>query len=164
MRNIMSRPNHQSGAALALSLVAMAILTIIGIAAMNSTLLQMLLAGNMQFQSTALTSAENTLVTAERVARALPLATKYSAAGQYNIANDGDQDPLAAATWASAAVANGDAKNLYIVEHAGAQKISGNSAAWGQKSTGVTVNIVWVTAHSEGTKSAVRRVQSIYVQ
>lgn len=164
MRKIKTRPHNQSGAALALSLVAMAILTIIGIAAMNSTLLQMLLAGNMQFQSSALVNAENTLVTGERVAKTMPLQTDYGTAGKYNIAVDGDKDLFAASTWSLYSIADTDANNRYLLEHGGAQTIAGNSSAWGATTTGVTVKVIRVTAHSEGTKGAVRMVQSIYVQ
>jgi len=164
MKYTITRHHRQSGAALALSLVAMAILTIIGIAAMNSTLLQMLLAGNMQFQNRALVNSENTLLTAERVAQTLPLQTSYSTAGEYNMAVDGEKDPLTMSWSGSDSVAASDANNRYLLEHAGAQTIAGNSVAWGPKSTGVTVKMVRVTAHSEGTKGAVRMVQSIYVQ
>jgi Tfp pilus assembly protein PilX len=164
MRNINIRPHRQAGAALALSLVAMAILTIIGIAAMNSTLLQMLLAGNMQFQSTTLVNAENTLLTAERVAQTLPLQTSYGTPGEYNIAQDGIKDPIAMSWNSGDSIADSDVKNRYLLEHGGAQTIAGNSSAWGQNATGVTVKVIRVTAHSEGSKGAVRMVQSIYVQ
>ena len=164
MQKINTKPHRQSGAALALSLVAMAILTIIGIAAMNGTLLQMLLAGNMQFQNIALTTAENTLVAAERVAKTLPLMTSYGTAGEYNMAVDGEKDPLSMSWSSTDSIAETDAKNRYLLEHGGAQTIAGNSSAWGAKTTGVTVKVIRVTAHSEGTKGAVRMVQSMYVQ
>ncbi len=164
MHNIKIRAHRQAGAALALSLVAMAILTIIGIAAMNSTLLQMLLAGNMQFQSSALINAENTLVNAERSAQSFPLQTSYSTAGKYNIATDGAKDPITMSWSGADSVADTDANNRYLLEHGGTQTIAGNSASWGKKTTGVTVEVVRVTAHSEGTKGAVRMVQSMYVK
>jgi len=156
--------HRQSGAALALSLMMMAVLTLISVASMNTTLLEMLMAGNMQFQINALVNAENTLLTAERVAQTLPLQTSYSTAGEYNMAVDGEKDPITMSWSGSDSIAATDANNRYMLEHGGAQTIAGNSVAWGQKSTGVTVKVVRVTAHSEGTKGTVRMVQSIYVQ
>lgn len=75
----MSHPNRysghtprQQGAALFMALIFLLILTILGVFGMNVSRLENLMAGNSQFQTTALNNAEYTLARAERdlVARA----------------------------------------------------------------------------------------------
>jgi type IV pilus assembly protein PilX len=57
---------HQRGAALFMALIFLLILTILGVFGMNVSRLENLMAGNAQFQTTALNNAEYVLTRAER--------------------------------------------------------------------------------------------------
>lgn len=160
-RNLTFR--RQSGAALALSLMMMAVLTLISVVSMNSTLLEVLMAGNLQFQTRSLLNAENTLVVAEDEARTLNVLTAYDTVGRYDIASDGARDPFTGLSWNSTdSKANGDAHDRYVLEYAGTQPVLGSSGSWGEGGA-FNVDIIRVTARSEGTNGAVRVVQSVYV-
>ena len=158
---------RQSGAALAVSLMVMAVLTVIGVVSMNTTLLEMLMASNMQFQTRALNNAENTLVVAEADAKTMEAGvTDYGVAGKRNLSADISagtvQDPLTMAWDDEDSLADpSDPHNRYLLEHAGSQPPDGDSSAWGVAA--VTAEVIRVTAHSEGTKGATRTVQSFYV-
>jgi type IV pilus assembly protein PilX len=153
--------HRQSGAALALSLMMMAVLTLISVASMNTTLLEMLMAGNLQFQTNTLINAENTLTTAEQAAKTETLATYTNAGGKYDITQVSERDPLAMSSSNSITASTG---NLYMLEHAGTQTPPGNSNGWGNGGAGTTQEVIRTTAHSEGAKGTVRIVQSIYVK
>lgn len=161
------KPNYrrQSGAALALSLMMMAVLTIIGVVSMNTTLLELLMAGNMQFQTRALINAENTLVAAEEVAKSLDVLTDFNTTGRTTIFTAGAQDPSELEWDADDSLESGSAQDRYIMEYAGAQRVKGSSASWDAGGGGDpgTVQIIRVTAHSEGTKGTERMVQSVYI-
>lgn len=173
-RNLTIR--RQSGAALALSLMMMAVLTLLAVASMNSTLLEMLMAGNLQFQTRSLINAENTLVVAEETAKTLNPLTDYNTTGRSTISTDGAKDPLTMA-WKGAvggggggtgstgdSLQNGSPGDRYILEYAGSQTVTGSSASWDAGGGAPNeVQIIRVTAHSEGTKGAVRTVQSVYI-
>ena len=117
----MNRPNQylrhttrQRGAALFMALIFLLILTILGVFGMNVSRLENLMAGNAQFQTTALNNAEYVLARGERDLQALadaggvnPFLTA-DATDQYFCANDdsclrtsGDGDLInpAALTW-----------------------------------------------------------------
>lgn len=155
---------RQSGAALALSLMMLAILTVIGVASMNSTLLEMLMAGNLQFQTTTLINAENTLTTAEQAVETSTLANYNGATnGMADITQVPALDPLTMVWQASDSVEADVATNRYQLEHTGTQTPPGNSNSWGGAGAG-TQEVIRITAHSQGTKGTVRMVQSIYVR
>lgn len=97
----MNRPNRcsshttrQRGAALFMALIFLLILTILGVFGMNVSRLQNLMAGNAQFQTTALNNAEYVLTRAERDLQAVVDAggsNPFLAANttdQYYCAND----------------------------------------------------------------------------
>lgn len=166
MQTRFTPPRRQSGAALALSLMMMAVLTIIGVVSMNATLLEMLMAGNTQFQTRALVNAENTLANAEQAAKAMASGvTDYGINGMRNLAedvsNDDVQDPLEMDWDSTDSLADGTTDNRFLLEHAGSQPPDGDSGAWGVAA--VTAEVIRVTAHAEGTKGATRIVQSFFV-
>ena len=163
-RPVMKLP-RQAGAALALSLMMMAIMTLVGVASMNTTLLEMLMAGNFQFQANTLINAENTLVTAEQAAQTATLGnytgTDSTPTGRYNIVQVNARVPTEMNSSNSITVST---NNIYILEHSGMQTPPGNSNGWGNGGAGTTQEVIRATARSEGTKGAVRMVQSIYVK
>jgi len=117
----MNRPNHyssntarQRGAALFMALIFLLILTMLGVFGMNVSRLENLMAGNAQFQTTALNNAEYVLTRGERDLQALADAggvNPFLAADtsdQYFCANDdsclraspdGDEIDPAALVW-----------------------------------------------------------------
>jgi Tfp pilus assembly protein PilX len=97
----MNRPNQfsnyaarQRGAALFMALIFLLILTMLGVFGMNVSRLENLMAGNAQFQTTALNNAEYVLVRGERDLQALADAGGVNpflaadATDQYFCAND----------------------------------------------------------------------------
>jgi type IV pilus assembly protein PilX len=85
---------RQRGAALFMSLIFLLILTILGVFGMNVSRLENLMAGNAQFQTTALNNAEYVLTRAERDLQALADSTGVNpfltadTTDQYFCAND----------------------------------------------------------------------------
>ena len=63
---IRNRPNDQRGAALILALLILLVMTILGVTAMRTSNLELIMATNTQEQVMAMANAENTLVDAER--------------------------------------------------------------------------------------------------
>ncbi len=166
MTNLMNHkpPQTQHGAALVVALVMLVILTLIGVAAMNSSTIELIMAGNTQLQTRALAEADRTLTTAETMAKGLTVVSDFSEAGYYNIKNEAAPD-IRTMTWTSANSQQADTDmNRYVVEFTGNFAISGNSEAWGVKGTATSVDVFRITSHSEDAKGAVRMVQSVYVR
>lgn len=156
---------QQSGAALALSLMMLAILTIIGVVSMNTTLLELMMAGNLQFQTTALVNAENTLVVAED--KATTFTAGETGLGKRDLAADiaaGDEfQPLASSVdWDGEAITY-ETHNHYMLEYAGIQIPEGNSGKIGSGTNDPIAEVIRVTAQSEGTKGTERIVRSYFV-
>lgn len=86
--------SRQRGAALFMALIFLLILTILGVFGMNVSRLENLMAGNAQFQTTALNNAEYVLARAERDLQALLTSTTANpflvstTTDQYYCAND----------------------------------------------------------------------------
>lgn len=86
--------SRQRGAALFMALIFLLILTILGVFGMNVSRLENLMAGNAQFQTTALNNAEYVLARAERDLQALVTSTDANpflvstTTDQYYCAND----------------------------------------------------------------------------
>lgn len=155
---------YQSGAALALSLMMMAILTTIGVVAMNTTLLELMMAGNLQFQTVALVNAENTLVTAETAAATFSAGDTGTGMRDLatDIANDTEVDPLTV-NWDGSTPFAIDADNHYLLEYAGIQIPEGNSAKIGSGGSDPIAEVIRVTAQSESTNGTERIVRSYFV-
>ena len=71
-----SKLSKQQGAVLVVSLVVLALLTVIGITSSNQSIMQSLMTSNSQFQSEAAISAEQTLLAAERDIEAMVADTE----------------------------------------------------------------------------------------
>ncbi len=155
---------RQGGAALIVALVMLVLLTLLGVTAMNGSVIELIMGSNTQLQTRVLSNAERTLATAEAVTQGLAAQSDYTQVGVYNMKNDGEQNPTAMAWDGSDSAAGPESTDRYMVEYSGNFSINGNSDAWGAKGTATTVDVFRVTARSEDAKSAVRMVQSIYVK
>lgn len=160
----------QRGAALAVALVMLVVLTILGVAGMNKSVSELLMAGNTQYQSRALNSAENTIVATDVLLATLLPQDTYTQKGIYNASPtaSGTKDVIkipATLAWNSGdSEAGGDANSRYIVEYLGAQAPPGNTLKAGGSGTATNVDLFRITARSEDGKGAVRLVQSLFVK
>jgi type IV pilus assembly protein PilX len=159
-----SFPQRQAGAALVVSLVMLVILTLLGVAAMNGSVIELMMGTNTQLQTRVLANAERALATAETVTQGLEVKADYPETGIYNLQNDGEQNPQAMAWNGSDSAQDSSTGDRYMIEYTGTYSINGNSEAWGAKGTATTVEVFRVTARSEDAKGAVRMVQSIFVK
>lgn len=157
--------SRQQGLALIMSLVILLVLTLLGITAMNTANLQLLMTGNSQYQTTALNTAESIIRTAEDVVNGVVAGGTPPTTGYYDIRPSQDTAvDLASFNWAdSSVVMSGTSK--YIIEYAGNQVLDSASKKWRQNEgiSGDTVSVFRITARSPATRGAVRYVQSIYV-
>lgn len=157
---------RQQGMALVMSLVILLVLTLLGVAAMNTSSLQILMTGNSQYQTSALNTAEDTIRTAEDLVAGLvgvPGAT-YPASGYYNIPGGDNPIDLNNFTWDDDDVTTiGSSK--YIIEFTGTQELNSASKAWRQDQgiVGDDVSVFRITARSPSSRGAMRYVQSIFV-
>lgn len=149
------------------SLVFLVILTILGLGAMRSALLETKIAGNAQFQTTALANAEVQLKKAEDDIDALVLDASakdfYAPSDQYYFVDDpaDDIDP-ADLEWAfSKAASSPDA--YYVIEYTGPHSISGESIAAGTPIPGSAVHVYLISAKSQVASGANRTAQTVYV-
>lgn len=158
--------SHQRGAVLILALVILLVLTLLGVSAMNSSSLQMLMTGNTQYQTVALSQAELTIRQGETLVDDIAAGTTAPPAiGYYDIRpGKGTEVDLTTFTWDDTAAINFGA-SYYIIEYAGDKKLRAETLAWreGQNIAGDSVSVYRVTARSPATRGALRYVQSIYV-
>jgi Tfp pilus assembly protein PilX len=177
---------QQGGAALFMALIFLLILTILGVFGMNMSRLENLMAGNAQFQTTALSNAEYVLVRGENDIQNLadagtgnPFLTtiedQYWDAGTIN---------PTALVWPfankkiSIPDVNGDKSNtdgdstfddgtgFYVIEDAGLDNSKGECSTYECKISplpSAIVQVFLVTAQSSSSKGAKRIVQSVVV-
>ena len=177
---------QQGGAALFMALIFLLILTILGVFGMNMSRLQNLMAGNAQFQTTALNNAEYVLVRGENDIQNLvdagtgnPFLTtiedRYWDAGTIN---------PTALVWPFANMkisipdVNGDKSDtdgdgvfddgtgFYVIEDAGLDNSKGECSTYECKIDplpSAIVQVFLVTAQSSSSKGAKRIVQSVVV-
>lgn len=189
-RKFIAKHREQQGAALVVAMLILAVLTLIGLGAMGTSALELLMAGNTQVQSGTLARTESIIASAEAGIEALvenrrkngtPLnfAEKpgyYYPVGTTPVKALPDGANLASpAWWRSASVGasvlgiNDDNDSLgtidgkYIVEYLGCQVPPGeppNSCQSGI--AGSAVHVHRITAYSESVKGAERIVQVTY--
>ena len=161
---------RQRGAALFMALIFLLILTILGVFGLNISRLENLMAGNNQFQTTALNNAEYTL--ARGVDDILLIESSSlpfpSSAGYYTV---GDIDP-SNLVWTS--FANGTrsvtlpdgSTGIYVIANGGTDNDDGEDSSYSGQinpSPGAIVQVFLVTAQSESSRGAKRIVQSAVV-
>ncbi len=175
MINDLAMNRHdQKGAALAVSLILLLVMTIIGIAAMDGARLEISMAGLMQQDEVALRRAERTLVVAEAAVEtivATPGKFEFGATGDafYLLVDDLD---VSGVDWSSIDSAAGpvssdngkDDDDALVVEYLGAKVITGESEveATDTPVAGSLAHAYRITTRSAAGGKSVRMVESIY--
>jgi len=160
-------PRHQAGAALFMALIFLLILTLLGVFSMNMSRLENLMAGNTQFQTTALNNAEYTLARGiEDIQLVESSGLSYPTTAGYHAAGDVEPTDL---TWGftTKTVTLPDGSNgEYVVINAGTDNDDGEDNSYSGVITpapGAIVQVFLVTAKSESSRGAKRIVQSVVV-
>lgn len=159
---------QQNGAALFMALIFLLILTILGVFGMNTSRLENMMAGNAQFQTTALNNAEYTLARGIEDIQAIEAAgNPYPTSGAPYYAA-GDIDP-SALVWgfASQSVSLSDGgTGTYVIVNAGTDNDDGEDNSYSgviNPVPGAIVQVFLVTGQSESSRGAKRTVQSVVV-
>lgn len=157
----------QQGAALIMSLVILMVLTILGIASMNTSNLQLLMTNNAQYQTVALSQAELTVRVAETLLDKVIAGTETIPANGYYNVTPGNDTPidLSDFTWDATTSVEAAGNSNYIIEYTGNKILPPESMAWRQMQgiDGDSVYVFRITARSPAGRGAMRYVQSIYV-
>lgn len=180
---------QQGGAALFMALVFLLILTMLGVFGMNISRLENLMAGNAQFQTTAMNNAEYVLVRGEQDIQAVaagggnpfnPDVTTdhYYPAGTTGTTRPEDLNWTFNSVKVSLPDINGDGSDtdgdstpddgtgLYVIEDAGLDNSAGEDASFSgtvNPLAGAIVQVFLVSAQSGASKGAKRIVQSVVV-
>ena len=164
--------HRQAGAALFMALIFLLILTILGVFGMNVSRLENMMAGNAQFQTTALSNAEYALVQGENDIRdiaATRTGNPFLTANDDQYHDAGTIEPTDL-TWGftnvevSIPAINGS--GLYVIEDAGLDNSKGECTTYECKIEplpSATVQVFLVTAQSSSSRGAKRIVQSVVV-
>jgi type IV pilus assembly protein PilX len=153
------RPSqNQRGAALIVSLILLLVMTLLGITAMNSSILQGFMSASYQEQAVRLATAENSLLTGEfdvedLVAHGVGDRTYY-----FDLT---DLLPVFAAAGTAT-----QWPNDFVIEYLGKSPIGGESIAVGGALEDSSIHIFRVSARSErdaSERGGLRIVQSLYV-
>ena len=99
MHNITSSPKYQRGAVLAISLIMLLVLTLLGVTAMRTTVLEEKMAGNMNDRNVAFQAAETALRDGEALIETLVATASFNGSGGRLGEADADPDFFNAATW-----------------------------------------------------------------
>jgi len=159
---------RQQGLALIMSLVILLVLTLLGVTAMNTSNLQLLMTGNSQYQTTALNIAEGVIRIAEDEVAGLVGVTgaTWPTSGYYDISGSGSlKDIFSNVDWDDSTQVATEGSSQYIIEYTGVQTLDSASAQWRQDNgiIGDDVSVFRITARTPSTRGAVRYVQSIFV-
>lgn len=159
---------REDGAALFMALIFLLILTILGVFGMNVSRLENMMAGNAQFQTTALSNAEYVL--ARGVDDVLEIEAKgipFPSGPQYQAFGAVTPEDLVwdAAKSAAVSIPGGDT-GRYVVENAGLDNNEGEDSSYTgviKPLPGATVQVFLVSAQSESARGAKRIVQSVVI-
>lgn len=172
--------HYQKGAALFMALIFLLILTILGVFGMNISRLENMMAGNSQFQTTALNNAEYTLIRGDKdiedIAKTgtMPFATWAADDHYYTVGTTDDPGTTHVETpkdlvwpFTSQTVSLPDGgTGEYVIENAGLDNTKGEDASYSgtiNPLPGAVVQVFLVTAKSETSRGAARIVQSVVV-
>ncbi len=169
-------PNKQGGAALIVSLLILLVMTIIGVTAMQTNILEEKMAGNDRDRSLSLQAAEAALRAGEDTIEAIvspAAAFDGTTAGLYP--EDSNVDVFADATWTAGnsieygtAIANVGTQPRYIIEligEIGSATNDVNIGGYGETSGQGTLNSFLITARGTGgSENAVTLLQSYYAK
>lgn len=164
--------HQQAGAALFMALIFLLILTMLGVFGMNVSRLENMMAGNAQFQTTALSNAEYVLVQGEN--DILDIAATRTG-NPFLTAND-DQyhdagiiettDLIWGFTNVEVSIPAINGSGLYVIEDAGLDNSKGECTTYECKIEplpSAIVQVFLVTAQSSSSRGAKRIVQSVVV-
>lgn len=170
-------PLRQQGVVLIMSLAILLVLTLLGIAAMRSSNLQIVMSGNSQFQVKALSNAEAAINAGQIVVEDLVLNHTVPPTGYYNLSPESTSgavpiDDFINYTWVTTPGPGQNAidppnvvSSAYVIEYSGPRKLPDESVVW-RNNRGIPGDKVYVykiTAQSTSSRGAMRRLQSIYV-
>lgn len=120
---MITKLNHQQGAALIISLILLVVMTILGVSAITTTTMEEKMAGNVRNKHLSFQAAEAALRTGELIAGNLPIDTDFDRTnGLYPRSQAGDTDfPIweqaSGITWQNVTTLNGLIQNpQYIIE------------------------------------------------
>lgn len=158
---IVSDKRSQSGAALIVSLLLLLVMTLLGVAALNSSVLQSFMSESHQQQTSSLAFAENTLLAGELDVEALVLDGILDNPARPNWYRDLQADPSlefapanTSTTW----------PHFFVIEYMGQFLIPGESAAVGGGLEDSLIHIFRVSARELAPQRGGERiVQSLYV-
>ncbi|AUN95493.1 pilus assembly PilX family protein [Pseudazoarcus pumilus] len=156
------------GAVLVVSLIMLLLLTLLGFAAMNTSVLEVLMSFNTVRQTQSLATAENVLRIGESDLEDLVVTSSADATSYYYNHYDGGTDPLETELrdWSgfNTEVVEGAVAGSYLIEYIGPRDIPGCTAAWEEGATGCKVHAHLVSARSneDGSRASLRMVQSVY--
>lgn len=164
---------HESGAALIVSLLLLLVMTILGVTALNSSVLQSFMSSSFQQQNTTLAGAENVLLAGEIDVEDVVLNGVAERAYFLDLTDD-DVAPFIAeqsspADWDIGAlvqqtIGNHEITGRYILEYMGEFEVPGESIAAGGGLEDSRIHIFRVSARGgEANRGALRTVQSYYV-
>ena len=157
--------NRQTGAALLFALVILLLVTLLSLNAMRSSWLDQLFAGNSQWQTTALATAETGLTSGETI-----ISQNYNGVPDFNWSTDttdglyyyGDVTDIRTIWSGTTSHNTGNDGSLYAIEYLGPYPVKGTSLAMGAGTSPNRRFLYRVTGMSSGTRGAERLVQSIY--
>jgi type IV pilus assembly protein PilX len=160
--NVSHGPRRQRGAALVVALVLLLVMTLLGITAMNSSILQGFMSSSYRQQTETLATAENVLRAGEIDVEDLVAFGVGAGRDAYYInlvTNPGAQfDPTEyAAAWPA---------NQFVIEYLGQRLIPGESVVIGGGLEDSLVHVFRVSARevqSADEREALRIVQSLYL-
>jgi type IV pilus assembly protein PilX len=155
---------NQRGAALIVSLILLLVMTLLGLTAMNSSILQGFMSASYQEQTVRLATAENILLTGEFDVEDL-VAHGVDDRTYYFDLTTADAPPEFAAAATSTLWPND-----FVIEYLGKRVIGGESVAVGGSLEDSSIHIFRVSARSrrdpaspDASRGGLRIVQSLYV-
>ena len=159
--------HRQQGAALFMALIFLLILTVLGVFGMNISRLENMMAGNAQFQTTALNNAEYTLARGvEDILKIESDVKPFPTSAGYHDVTDIDPSSLVWGFTNKTVTLPDGSTGIYVIANAGTDNDDGEDNSYSgtiNPSPGAIVQVFLVTAQSESSRGAKRIVQSVVV-
>jgi len=160
-------PSRQKGVALFMALVILLVLTILGVFGMNLSRLENMMAGNNQFQVTALNNAELAVSAGEQ---AMLDSLGVAKPACYYVTTETidptilNWDSVPAITPCDHIFANGDPTAAYVIEYAnwGIDNDCSKAVGKGGGKAGCIHYDFVITAQADASRGAKRTVQTVY--
>ena len=158
---------QQAGAALFMALIFLLILTMLGVFGMNVSRLENLMAGNTQFQTTALNNAEYALARGvEDIIKIESDGNPFPTTGGYHTVGDVEPSDLEWSFTRNTVSLPDGGSGEYVILNAGTDNDDGEDSSYTGTITpapGAIVQVFLVAAQSESSRGAKRIVQSVVV-